>query len=1445
MKLLRLAFIQYLLLIPAGLIGQYQNFQIERVFAREGLDTRKVCTLIQDQKGFIWFGANNGLYRYDGYSFTHYKQPANCLNCNNDEFAEIGDMLQDDSGIIWILSNRGITLFDPEWEKSVLLVDYHAIDSVWSKGFAGLLRMTLDSENTLWATGPHGLVKVVSKRDQSGPISNELVINSPEEYFVTEFIRLSNEDLPERKSVTAIYEDRAGNLWIGSQDGLYVKRLKENHFLRFIPWDNTKKTLKNPAIYALLETSKQSILIAADEGLYELENAGAVLKNMDSEGSQAQIRLLDSGIRDLILKLYETNDGDILAGTIFDLLKLRQTGERGGYAIESLYRGLTEPDEMGFNNNAYDLLEDRSGVLWAGHSSGVRKINLQNAPFITYKGIVSKHFSNTDINPIYIDIPGNIWIGTFGGGLYCIEQQTHDVHWYNPGAKKDNIVCLNEIEPGKFWLGIFYGILEFDVQSKEFSDPLPPGEIGNNLRSQLVWDILRDGDQVYIGARMDLFVFHIPQQRLYQFTNPDKNARFVDFQNSFQSIFKSRNGEIWTSNQSMGLGRVRFSAEEGVIHVDPLFSSEAAKKMNISMVLNNLFFEDPNGFFWTADSTTFYRIDPAKGSVEYYTLPAHLKNNSSLGPRSMLADDHSNLWFGTQFGLYRLDTTTGEFRVFDKGDGLPFLGHGHHSSFKRDDGTMLFGGIGGFYSFHPDSIKLNELIPEVLITDFRLFNKSVNTDTRDGAILTRNISYTSSIDLQHHQHDISFEFAALDYTDPMNNRYAYILENYEDEWIETDAGNRIATYTNLDPGRYVFRVKGSNNNGIWNEQGTSLTVVIHPPWWRSTLAYIIFVITGAGIFFLAVYWRTRRLENEKKILEQEVKSRTVELQEVNRLLVVQKDEIQSQRDALEESNQTIFELDQVKTRFFNNISHEFRTLITLIKGPVEEVLEDKLTSRRSRRSLDIVRRNVHRLMKLVNQLLDISKLDKGNMRLILVEANVFDFAHAIAVSFSSLAESKGIQYRFHLPTTSSLIWFDADKLEKIISNLLSNAFKFTEEGGRVVLNMNQKTKPDGKENILEISVSDTGYGIPIEEQQKIFDRFYQAEAHLKKEGGGTGIGLALTYDLVQLMHGTISVQSEPGKGTTFSLHIPLGKDHLKESEYNISEIRKVAGKATSAGADLPEIKSDDLPGDDRQKVEDVDIPMILVVEDNADIRMMITENLEREFQVMEAGDGSAGLKLAIDHMPELVITDLMMPRMDGIEMCTHLKSDLRTSHIPVIMLTAKAALEDKLQGLETGADDYIPKPFEIKEVIARTRNLIEQRRMLREKFSREISVAPRDIVITPVDEQFLQRAMDVVEAHMDDNQFNLSGLCNEMNMSQSTIFRKLDALTNLSPIGFIRSIRLKRAASLLQQQFGNVSEVALEVGFNNPSYFSRMFSKYYEISPSEYAKSFLSIAKPK
>jgi DNA-binding response OmpR family regulator len=495
-------------------------------------------------------------------------------------------------------------------------------------------------------------------------------------------------------------------------------------------------------------------------------------------------------------------------------------------------------------------------------------------------------------------------------------------------------------------------------------------------------------------------------------------------------------------------------------------------------------------------------------------------------------------------------------------------------------------------------------------------------------------------------------------------------------------------------------------------------------------------------------------------------------------------------------------------------------------------MEEEKISRKGNKGLEVIYRNANRLMNLVNQLLDISRIDKHRLKLNLQQGNIFDIAHGIAVSFAALAETKGIQYKYYLPRTDSLEWFDADKLEKVLNNLLSNAFKFTEEGGRIRLVMIYKNHDERMENILEISVSDTGKGIPEDEQTKIFDRFYQAEAHLRKEGGGTGIGLSLTRDLVELMHGTIQLESQLGKGSTFIVKIPLGLDHLKGEEYTISEKLKDEAKA-----DIPLISEAHMEKTSKETQEaDDQRPLLLVVEDNGDILWLLANKLDRHFRVLEAVDGSAGWKLATEEMPDLIITDLMMPRMDGTELCRKLKSDLRTSHIPVIMLTAKVTGEDKMAGLETGADDYITKPFEIKEVLARSKNLVEQRRKLRERFSREITLNPRDIVITSTDEKFLNQAMEVIERHMSDESFNVASLCEEMHMSTSTLFRKLDALTNQSPIEFIRTLRLKRAAVMLKEQYGNVSEVALEVGFNNPSYFAKMFKKTFSISPSEFAK---------
>jgi signal transduction histidine kinase/DNA-binding response OmpR family regulator len=716
--------------------------------------------------------------------------------------------------------------------------------------------------------------------------------------------------------------------------------------------------------------------------------------------------------------------------------------------------------------------------------------------------------------------------------------------------------------------------------------------------------------------------------------------------------------------------------------------------------------------------------------------------------------------------------------------------------------------------------------PEHFTSQYGLLcNSSINADSTKAIFQRNNLTNVSIIGLPYNLNDLSFEISAFDFNLPLKNKYALKLKENQDQWINTDAKNRVASFTHLNPGTYTFWVKSLNNNDVCNDESMLLTIIINDPWWGTTQLWQIYLMFFIGIIGGYIYLRRWQLKKEKLQLERLVNLRIRQIEK-------QKEEILTQRDILEEQNQHIAEQEQLKSRFFANVSHEFRTPLSLIQSPVEELLDDPKHFGKERRKLDMVQRNVRRLLHLVNQLLDISRLDASKMKLELVEADVIKHFQVIAGAFTSLAETKSIFYTCSFPVNEKKYWFDPDKLEKIACNLLSNAFKFTPEGGEInftVLLINGSA--DLTDPYLEFSVKDNGPGIPAHSLEKIFDRFYQVEESLKKEGGGTGIGLSLARDIVKLLHGDIRVESTPGKGSTFTVLLPMGKNHLKEPEFILL---KEVPETIDFLQDV-QISEEGFNQIEEGKNRD-NKPIILIVEDNRDIRMQLADNFNRDYNILEAIDGVAGLKKSKEIIPDLVITDLMMPRMDGAQLCEELKKDERTSHVPIIMLTAKVTLEDKISGYQAGADDYISKPFHMSELKARVSNLIELRRKLRERFCREVTLEPSEISITPLDEKFLNRAIEVVEKHFADENFGLSEFLSAMNITHSTLFRKLQALTNQSPTEFIRTIRLKRAASLLKQQFGNVTQVSLEVGFNNLSYFNRSFKKLFGVSPLEYAK---------
>jgi signal transduction histidine kinase/DNA-binding response OmpR family regulator len=737
---------------------------------------------------------------------------------------------------------------------------------------------------------------------------------------------------------------------------------------------------------------------------------------------------------------------------------------------------------------------------------------------------------------------------------------------------------------------------------------------------------------------------------------------------------------------------------------------------------------------------------------------------------------------------------------------------------------MFFPSDNGLLAFYPDSIEDNPIIPPIVITDFKLFNESVRMGKKSP--IQTSISGVNEITLPYNQNFLSLEFAALNYLHPEKNRYKYKMEGLDPDWI-TAGTRRFADYPDLKPGKYTFRVIGSNNNGGWNMEGTSLQISILPPWWATYYAYLIY---GFLIVLLIIGYgrlRIRQVRKQKILLKDEVRKRTQQIE-------ANQEEIESQKKLLEVQNRKILEANQMKTRFFNNVSHEFRTPLTLIQGPAKDLQTHAKLNKKEHGKLQMISQNAGRLLALVNQVLDIAKLDNGRMKLKLVNGDIMQSLRNIVGSFTSMAETRGILYNRFIPIGKYNTWFDFNVLEKIVVNLLSNAFKFTPEAGEITFRarwFHGETieSPDQ----IEFSVSDQGPGIPKNSIDKIFDRFYQIEDAGLQSSAGTGIGLSLVRDLVNLNHGKIDVKSEIGEGSTFTITLPLGKDHLTKDEY-VTESEEPKFDSISVESKETVSYAFRQTQSTHKNKNETENPIVLIVEDNPDIRRYISESLEDMYQVIEAVNGDSGLIKTKKNIPDLVITDLIMPKTDGIELCREIKSDERTSHIPIIMLTAKASLDEKLTGLETGADDYLSKPFHMEELITRITNLIDQRKKLRERFSREITLEPRDISVTSLDEAFLNRAIATVESHLSDDAFDINKFQDEMHMSHSTLFRKLQALTNLSPTGFIRNIRLKRAAQLLREHYGNIAKVSYEVGFNNPAYFSKCFKSLFGMSPVDY-----------
>jgi len=861
---------------------------------------------------------------------------------------------------------------------------------------------------------------------------------------------------------------------------------------------------------------------------------------------------------------------------------------------------------------------------------------------------------------------------------------------------------------------------------------------------------------------------------------------------AIRSIKEDSKGNLWIGTYGMGVITYNYTTK----HVD-------LQPTNLSPhIVSDLLINGDSIWIATQGEGLFFYNTRNKKNAIYNTTNGLLSNY--LG--SLKRDASGKIWIGTSRGLSRIDTKTKEVETFRSGDGIQNREFSERAALDLPNGRLAFAGFGGINIFNPQNVTKNDKCPRVIFTKLLVFNEisTPSNNKHTYSPLKENITLAKTIELKYKQSVFTIEFIGIDYNANQKIQYAYFLKGSDKKWNKLGNQNSV-TFRNLQPGQYVFQVKASSPDAVWDDKNfASLTIVVRPPWWASWWAYLIYFILFVVIAYVAWSYVNIRINTANRL----------KIERARR----EKDE----------------ELHQEKLQFFTNISHEFRTPLTLIMGPLEKMHYDE-TDPDKKANIKLMLRNTDRLLTMVNQLLDFRKTERGQMKLKVQHLDVITAVHEIIQSFEDLRKQRNINLNYVYAEKELLAWFDLEFINKSLTNLLSNAFKFTPERGEITITVSQTTDAQNNRN-LELTVDDNGIGIQSKDLDKIFDRFYQCKEQSTLQQG-SGIGLHLVKNLIELHHGKIEVESIPMVHTAFKITIPIDKNAYLVGEFMDETIQMFKPSFSKQEEATPSMlanqSTDDLTKQEHKK-------RILVVEDNIEIRSYIRSIIGSNYLVEEAENGVKGLEAVGLHDFDLIISDLMMPEMDGLEMCKHLKNSIETNHIPIILLTAKSDIENRIEGLSIGADSYITKPFHPQHLTIRVEKLIELREMLKERYSKRISLGELNNSITKSnspDEQFLQKAISIILNRMIESEFNGDTLANELCISRMGLHRKFKALTGQSTGEFIRNIRLKKACELLSLQNKNISEVCYDVGFNSPSYFTTCFTEVYKITPSEFAKS--------
>jgi signal transduction histidine kinase/ligand-binding sensor domain-containing protein/DNA-binding response OmpR family regulator len=1349
----------FLFCVPFSLSAQ--DYRFTHVNA---LSTNNVKCIFKDKTGFLWVGTQSGLNRFDGNSIKLFRNDPSDSTTVLDNSIE--NLFETPDGRIGVMTPSGTCLYDPEYER--FTSDLSSLNSfnVLPKTLTNVVE---DREGNHWfMVREVGLVRYNEEKKHS-----LLLKHDPADTTTI----ASN-------IVTSIVQHPDGSYWVAHFNGTIEKVV--------VTSSGHKVVYRDYFLYKQHQIKKKffkcQLFIDNDGDLWLYINNDDFgvhffdLKNNRTRhfGRNTATAKLSS---DLVSKIVQDTRGLLWVATDHGGINLI---DKKSFSIRYLSHNPENKSSL-VQNSITSLYKDKEGVIWVGTSKKGLSFYHQNIIrfplYNRYSEPVGLPYE--DINRFVEDDKGNIWIGSNGGGLIYFNRESgnftsfkHDPRDPN-SLSSDVIVSLCFDHEKKLWIGTFYGGLNcydgktFTHYSHDPSDP-------TSLSDQSVWEIFEDSDKdLWIGTLdggLNLF-----NRKTRKFT------RFPIGTNAITSPYVSAlngdaGGNIWIGSTD-GIDVLNKSLRT--------FKHFPSIKNNPATLLNDDIQDikmDSKGRIWIGTRGGLSIFNRKANTFRTFTDKDGLPDNSVL---TILEDEQGDLWLGTANGISHakvgsdIDSPDLEFKNYSDADGLQGMEFNEDAALRTSKNELIFGGVNGFNIFKPDQLGYNVNKHTVIFLDFQLFNKSVKPgEIIDGEILlSKSIVRSPDIVLPASKNVFSIEFSTLNFFQPEKNIYKYKLEGFNKDWLFADNKSRKVTFTNLDAGDYTFSVMEANNDGIWSDHPATLHIKVLPPFWKSKFAFALYIL----LFVLALLLA-------RKVIQQREEMKYAIMQE--------------RQEALR-----MHELDIMKIRFFTNVSHEFRTPISLILSPIEKLLKQSIDPEEQKKHFDLIQRNAKRLLNLVNQLLDFRKLEVHEIKFQPSEGDIVKFIRETVYSFSDLSEKKEVKLEFQTSRDSLETVFDQDKLEKILFNLLSNAFKFTQSQGRVSVSIDLKEASNGK--LIVISVSDTGIGIPLDKQGRIFDRFFQNDLPKSMVNQGSGIGLSITKEFVKIHGGEITVSSEPEKGSCFTVSLPV-------KEIQISAERRVEQSAQG---------EEQTPAESPRDAK----PLVLLVEDNEDLRFYLKDNLNRVYNILEAKSGEEAWKKIVSNFPDLIVSDVMMPGMNGLELCHKVKSDWRVSHIPVILLTARTTDEQRIEGLESGADDYINKPFNFEILESRIRNLIQQREKLHKALSQNASIKASELKITPLDEQFIKGATQHVEKNISNAEYSVEDLCSELGLSRSLFFRKMMALTGKSPLEFIRTIRMQQAAQLLEKSQLTVAEVAYQVGFNNPKYFAKYFKEIYHVLPSAYA----------